>query len=170
MGWGFLLGVNNMATFTSTAEIIRLIGKDAYEDLMEGLLTSQRTTFMEEVVAYATGVITSYTQEYYLDDSIANVPEIRMRARVIAANFLSQRRGNAPLYETELERIYEYLNDIKDYRRHISGQAVIEPDIPAVRNHVVNQNTRDRMQLDERSSTGSYPGQVTAPTDSQWLL
>lgn len=154
-----------MATFTSEAEILRMVGDDGYEALLEDLDDNDKDSFLNDIIDYATAEITTRTQERYLDDSVANDKLVRMNATIIACHFMSERRGNGALWESKIERIYEWLDKIRTGELHLPNQEVLAPDIPIVRNHVINFNSRHRVLVDKEISTGSHSNEHTMPDD-----
>lgn len=157
-----------MATFTSKAEIIRLLGQNGFDACMDGLSPTNVSAFISDVINFATAEITSRTQNYYLDDEISANDQIRMNATVIACHFISERRGNAALWEGRIERIYEWLEKIRTGEVLLPGEEVIAPDVPVVRNHVVNFNSRQRILVDKERSTGTYEGEPIFPDEAYY--
>lgn len=157
-----------MATFTSEAEILRMLGDDGYDAYLTDLSASDRSAFLDDVINYATSLIATSTQEYYYDGNISSDQMVRTNATIIACHLISERRGNASLWEGRMERIMEWLAGIKIGSIHLPGQEVMAPDVPVIRNYGVNFNSHNRILVDKDLSTGSYPNEPTYPDDTYY--
>jgi hypothetical protein len=116
---------------------------------------------MTDVLNYVDEMIYSYTDQVYERADLTSNEYLAGKATFLAANILSQRRGNKPLYAMEREEIIEELVAIGAGQRFISGVYVRAMPVPSVRSQSVNHNlSRNPLVVDRNLSTGGgYAGE-----------
>jgi hypothetical protein len=148
--------------FTSQAEVLRIIGSFAGDLLTED--AGPVDTLWAEVIEDADETIAMYIQHYYDPATHKTNGWLRRRATVLAANIISQRRGNNPLYVSRADRVYEQLSMIESGNTHIPDSIPRARFAPVVRNYTIqNRMQRHPQRVDTTKSTGTdYPNQDTA--------
>ncbi len=146
--------------YSSQAEVLRIIGNYAGELLLEDRGTSTGQVWID-LLQDADDTIKMYILQHYDPENLYTNRWIRRRATMLVANLLSARRGNAPLYTTRVERIYDELNTIRDGRFRIPGATVRSFQGPVVRNYIMqNRFWNQPLRVEKLKSTGdSYDGE-----------
>jgi len=141
-----------MAHFTSKAEIILLVGQKGVDLRLDD--RSSTTSAVEQSLIFSTQTIRWYTDRYYRQEALVGNAWVTSRATIIAANFLSARRGNKELFGNQAARILQELEMIgKDY--WIPDAVPFATPAPSVRTQKVVATGGPRpLKVDQSESTG----------------
>lgn len=145
--------------YTSEAEVLRIIGAQGIELLLED--SNSRSSVWSNLLQDADDTIKMYILQHYDPALLYSNSWIRRRATKLVANLLTSRRGNPPLYTSAIDRVYEELQMIRDGKMHIPGARPRFFQGPLVRNYLMQPFSRHPMRVQEYKSTsaGTYAGQ-----------
>lgn len=141
-----------MPHFSSKAEIILLIGSRGVTLRLDD--QSSTANAVEQALTYADQTIRFYTDRYYRVDDLIGNEWVKSRATVLAANMLSNRRGNKELFGNLEARIMQELEMIgKDF--WIPDALPFATVVPSVRTQKVVGTLGPRpLKVDQANSTG----------------
>lgn len=151
-----------MANFTTKEEMILLVGSKG----INLRLDDQSSTLLavNQALIYADQTMRWYTDRYYRVENLIGNAWVTSRATILAANFLSARRGNKELFGNEVARILQELELIgKDY--WIPDAIPFATNAPSVRTQkVVATGGPTPLKVDIHNSTGGgYPEEDFGP-------
>lgn len=136
-----LISIPTADHYSSSAEVYRVSGEYAIELMMEDYLSEDKGYIWEQFLQSADDTIAMYVGQHYDPTTLYSNKWIRARATWLVSNLLSQRRGNHQLFVSQIQRVYEELNMIRDGRFHIPNAAPRHWQGPMWRNYLVQ--TRD---------------------------
>ena len=159
-----LILIPSSSHYSSQAEVYRILGSYAAELMIDDYAGEDKGYIWADLLYDADSTIWMYTDQHYNIDSIYSNQWVRRRATYLVANLLSQRRGNAELFRTKVERIYDELNMVRDGRMRIPRATVSHWMGPNVRNYVVQEGFLNHAsRVEKTKSTGdSYSGEDIA--------
>lgn len=140
------------AYYTSQAEVLRVMGDFAESLLMDD--AKSKNSVWKDVLEDVTDTINMYAMQHYNLSDLSTSKWIRRRATYLAANILSNRRGNPPLFTSRVERVYDELNEVRDNRFRIPNVPVKYFQGPVVRNYVVQPLGNHSLRVETTKSTG----------------
>ena len=141
-----------MAHFSSKAEIVLLIGSRGVNLRLDDQSSSAAS--VDQALTYADQTIRFYTDRYYRVENLLTNEWVKSRATILAANMLSNRRGNKELFGNLEARIMQELEMIgKDF--WIPDATPFATVVPSVRNQRVVATLGSRpLKVDSSNSTG----------------
>lgn len=146
---------------TSRGEIARLystIGVDLR--LEDSPKTAGKSDIINEIVAWASDTVASYTLHRYDTEDLVSSPWVRRRATILGAYYLSMRRANAPQFVSEAKRVLEDLALVRTGEIIIPGVPVRSVDTASLSSYRIDDRYFQQKQRVWRSqSTNPYPGQ-----------
>lgn len=146
-----------MTEFTSTTEIDCMFGASAVELRTDD---GSESTIVAEIINQASETVQSYTDRYYDAADLTGSNWVRRRATILAAYYLSSRRGNPTQYTAMVEQITRELEGVAEGKILIPGVAARSVDVPTVSNQTVDDRYRySKLRTLHGTSTTRYPGQ-----------
>lgn len=146
-------------TFSSREEVRRQVSEDA--ELWHSDHTTVNDELIEENIQRATGTVKGRLNKLFDDVHLSQSPWVRHRCTVIACYYLSKKRGNAPIYESD------YFHILEEFAELIAGEIYLEELPRQVGASVVMQNVRsdnrtpfNSIRVDPLTSTETVPGQI----------
>jgi hypothetical protein len=154
----FNLSIPSTRYFSSETEVLRMLGKFGVDLITEDI--GNTSYIWEEVLSYVDETIYQYIDQFYDSSSLKSNKFLRRRATILAAHYLSQRRGNPALYLREATSIRDELESLRSGRIHIPG-AIPRGNLgPVVRNYVMQPFRHTPQRVQKYKSTGDdYPNQ-----------
>lgn len=152
------LSVPSVQYFSSETEVIRMLGKFGVELIMEDV--GNQAYIWEEVLGYVDETIYQYIAQQYDPELHKTNRFLRRRATILAAHYLSQRRGNPALYLREATQIREEMEALRSGRIHIPNSVPRGNLGPVVRNYVMQPSRHFPQRVQSYKSTGDkYPSE-----------
>ena len=142
---------------TSSAELERLFSQVGVE---LRTLDGDQTTIVDEIVDWVTETIASFTLHHYDTENLEASPWARRRATILAAYYLSQRKGNPAQFVAEAKRVMEELELVRTNKILIPNVPVRAADVPTISSFRVD----DRYLINKQRIVKS---QSTKPSPSQ---
>lgn len=142
---------------TSQGELERLYSQVGVE---LRTLDGNDTDILDEIIAWASETVASYTLHHYDTTELLTSPWARRRATVLAAYYLSQRRGNPAQFVAEAKRVMEDLELVRTNKVLIPDARVRAADVPAISSFRID----DRYWINKQRVVKS---QSTKPTSEQ---
>jgi len=155
---GYGDGVASLSTglLTSREEIERLystVGVTLRHEDGDSLI-------IDEIVLWASETVASYTLKHYNTSDLVASPWARRRATILAAYYLSQRRGNPPQFLPEAKRVLEDLELVRSDKIIIPGVPSRAASIPAISTYRIDDRYyHNKNRVVKSQSTSPYPGQ-----------
>lgn len=144
---------------TSREEIERLYSQIGV-DIRTPLAEDPDFLLLEEIMCHATETIASYTLSHYETADLVGSAYIRRRATILAAFYLSERKGNPPQFVAAAKRVMEDLELIRTNKIIIPDARVRAADVPTVHSHRVDDRYLvNKQRVVASQSTKPYPGQ-----------
>lgn len=146
-------------SLTSAAELERLYSQVGVE---LRTLDGNETTIIDEIVEWASETIASFTLHHYDTDNLETSPWARRRATVLAAYYLSQRKGNPAQFVAEAKRVMEELELVRTNKIIIPNVPVRAADVPAISSFRVDDRYLiNKQRIVKSQSTKPRAGQQT---------
>ena len=126
-------------TYTSEAEIDRLLSTAGSDGWLDDLTPSNRASYYNEIIQDATGTINQYLEKMYNPVDMQSSPWVRRRATYLATYHLTKRRGDPGLYGDDYGRIIEELMEASEGIIQIPGLAYSSGMLAVMQNPLVDQ-------------------------------
>lgn len=120
---------------SSEAEVIRWLGERAAAIMTEDWNNEDNSPVWSEILGMTRDKIEISVNQFYDMDDLLTVPYIRRMATVIAAHYLSMRRGNPGLLVAMVNQIEDTLELIRAGKVYIPGARRLGHYGPIVRNY-----------------------------------
>jgi hypothetical protein len=149
---------------SSEGEVLRIMGDYAIDLLLEDVGRGGNAIVWNEVLEEATETTDMYTTQFYNPATHRTNKWLRRKTTVLAAHLISQRRGNNPLFNSRVDRVYEEFALIASGGFHIPNSIPRGRFAPVVRNYTIqNRMQRHPQRVDTTKSTGTaYAGMDAA--------
>lgn len=154
------ISIPTYSHYSSQAEVYRLLGEYAVELMFDDYSGDDKGYMWDDLLEDVDETIKMYVMQHYDPDTLYSVDWVRRRATVLAANIISQRRGNAELYHSRKERVYEELESVRNGHHRIPGAVVRHWMGPMWRNYTIqNRFWSHPARVDTgKSNKQSYDG------------
>ncbi len=159
-----LITIPTTEHYTSQAEVYRLMGEYAVELMTDDYSGDDKGYMWSDFLYDVDETIKMYVMQHYDPATLYTVDWVRRRATILCCNLLSQRGGNAELYHSRTERVYEELNSLRAGHHRIPGATVRHWMGPAWRNYQVQNRFWYHPSRVESSKSNKqqYPNQDNA--------
>jgi len=156
--------IASSAYYSSQAEVYRMLGEVATDLLSDDVSRDDRSFIWQEILGSATSTIDLYLHQFHKPTALTNSNFVRRRATTLAAHLISSRRGNAPLFSDQVDRIYSELDELRSGRLTLPGVEEIGFFGPLVRNYELETYRRYHpLRVESSTSTGDrYAGEDTS--------
>lgn len=155
-----IVSIPSYTHYTSQAEVYRLLGEYAVELMFDDYSGEDKGYMWNDILTDVDETIKMYVMQHYDPETLYTVDWIRRKATILAANVISQRRGNAELYHSRKESVYEELQSVRNGHHRIPGAVVRHWMGPMWRNYTIqNRFWSHPARVDTgKSNKQSYDG------------
>jgi hypothetical protein len=137
--------------YTTQAEMEGLFSTvgvaDRLDDNDNGAIAAPETTYLDQIITYATNRLNQYLLQYHTDEDMSTNDWCREKATVIACYLLSRRRGNAAQFEAEYAEILAYLKGYPNYVGQIPFLPLRHEKGPALSNLVIDDRRMNKIRV-----------------------
>lgn len=156
------LGIPTSSHYSSEAEVMRLLGEFAIDVLTEDWSQQDSSPVWNDILDTVDEEIDMYIGQRY-PSQMYSTPMLRRIATILAAHFLTQRRGNPGVYASLVARQYETLEEIRKGQRLIRGKVPLGNLAPVVRNYIMQPIPGSPQRIEHTKSLGdNYSGERLA--------
>ena len=126
-------------TYVTQEEIERIsYGSLGIELITDDIVGNEKDEWWREITEEATDYINQFCELRYAPEDLVDSRWVRSRATWVAAYFISQRRGNSPIFVDKFDEITDELQRVADGRIIIPRLPTREDFTPAMSNLVVH--------------------------------
>ena len=155
-----LISIPTYSHYTSQAEIYRILGEYAVELMFDDYSGDDKGYMWEDILDDVDETIKMYVMQHYDPATLYTNTWVRRQATILGANVISQRRGNAELYHSRKEKVYELFQSVRAGHHRIPGATVRHWMGPAWRNYSIQGRfwTHPSRVDSTKSNKQDYPG------------
>jgi hypothetical protein len=152
---------STLTPLTTREEIERVYSANAVLFRLDDAATPEDAdNIIEDIIAWATETVVSYTLHHYDTVNLAASAWARRRTTILACYYLSQRRGNPPQFVAEAKRVMEDLTLVRDNKVLIPDIPVRAADVPTVSSFRIDDRYAiNKQRVVSSQSTKPYAGQ-----------
>ncbi len=167
-----LISIPSYSHYTSQAEVYRLLGEYAVDLMVDDYSGEDKGYMWNDMLDDVDETLKMYFMQHYDTSTLYTVDWVRRRATILMANVLSQRRGNAELYHSRKEKVYEELESVRNGHHRIPGAVVRAWMGPAWRSYTIqNRFLTHPGRVDiSKSNPQTYDGQDLAVSGFMYSL
>lgn len=158
--------LESIQVYTSQTEIERIwstIGAQyRTDDDGDG---SAESGVWNDIIIAATDEVNIYVLKWYEPGNLINNLMVRRWASIIGAFLLSQRRGNPAQFQSEYERVLNFLEEVSSGNKRIPRLPMRDDFTPSMRNYTIDHRFHStKIRTVRKIQTGgSYSGELKAP-------